>query len=358
MGNAHLCLETEDIEVDYARLRDHAQFRSAEPVEIPWGPYKGGRVCYLRDPDGISVEPCSRPAGPTWRIDMSLRLACADSTFPKLSHEASLTVIKDLGFTAADVVLFHRLPAHAAGYRPRGSRCGRRRGEIARLERLELAVSDVFMIVGGSFEEFAINHPDRAVRDESLEQFRSFVAFAGRLRAPGLTILPGATFEDAGEDASLELAATELNRRAEIAGEAVAAAPSSRTTGLGGGDAGARARARGANARRGLRARLQPLRLPGESRSRRSIRGSRERTTSTRAEAAPGVIQARTHEGVIDFAGIRDALLGMGYDGYFAVEYQWEDGWLDFSRVDCIAETADTRAVLLDGTAVGNGGSA
>ena len=66
-------------------------------------------------------------------------------------------------------------------------------------------------------------------------------------------------------------------------------------------------------------------------------------------QAAPGVIQARTNEGVIDFVRIRDALLGMGYDGYFAVEYQWEDGWLDFSRVDCIAETADTRAVLLDG---------
>jgi hypothetical protein len=46
---------------------------------------------------------------------------------------------------------------------------------------------------------------------------------------------------------------------------------------------------------------------------------------------------------------IRDALLGMGYDGYFAIEYQWEEGWLDFAHVDCIAETADTRAVLLNG---------
>jgi catechol 2,3-dioxygenase-like lactoylglutathione lyase family enzyme len=63
VGNAHLCLETEDIEADYERLREHAEFRSAEPVEIPWGPYKGGRVCYLRDPDGISVELMQQPPG-------------------------------------------------------------------------------------------------------------------------------------------------------------------------------------------------------------------------------------------------------------------------------------------------------
>jgi catechol 2,3-dioxygenase-like lactoylglutathione lyase family enzyme len=62
-GNAHLCLETQDIDADYERLRGHADFRSTEPVEIPWGPYEGGRVCYLRDPDGISVELMQQPPG-------------------------------------------------------------------------------------------------------------------------------------------------------------------------------------------------------------------------------------------------------------------------------------------------------
>lgn len=62
-GNAHLCLITEDLDRDFERLRGHAEFRSAEPVDIPWGPYEGGRVCYLRDPDGISVELMEEPAG-------------------------------------------------------------------------------------------------------------------------------------------------------------------------------------------------------------------------------------------------------------------------------------------------------
>jgi catechol 2,3-dioxygenase-like lactoylglutathione lyase family enzyme len=63
IGNGHLCLVTEDMDADYERLRGHAEFRSARPVEVPWGPYKGGRVCYLRDPDGISVELVQHPQG-------------------------------------------------------------------------------------------------------------------------------------------------------------------------------------------------------------------------------------------------------------------------------------------------------
>jgi catechol 2,3-dioxygenase-like lactoylglutathione lyase family enzyme len=58
VGNAHLCLQTDDIDADYARMRGggYDDFRTPHPMEIPWGPNKGRRVCYLRDPDGISIE--------------------------------------------------------------------------------------------------------------------------------------------------------------------------------------------------------------------------------------------------------------------------------------------------------------
>lgn len=68
-GNAHLCLVTDDMEADFARLRaaGYDTFRSAQPVPIPWGPYKGGVACYLRDPDGISIELMEEPpGGPDW----------------------------------------------------------------------------------------------------------------------------------------------------------------------------------------------------------------------------------------------------------------------------------------------------
>lgn len=68
-GNAHLCLVTEDMAHDFARLRaaGYDTFRSERPIDIPWGPYRGGRACYLRDPDGVSIELLEAPpGGPDW----------------------------------------------------------------------------------------------------------------------------------------------------------------------------------------------------------------------------------------------------------------------------------------------------
>ena len=62
-GNAHLCLVVDDLAADFERLRGHVRFRHPEPVDIPWGPYTGGRACYLRDPDGISIELIQLPPG-------------------------------------------------------------------------------------------------------------------------------------------------------------------------------------------------------------------------------------------------------------------------------------------------------
>lgn len=62
-GNGHLCLVTDDIHAEFARLAPIAAFRDPAPVEIPWGPYRGGWACYLRDPDGISIELLQAPPG-------------------------------------------------------------------------------------------------------------------------------------------------------------------------------------------------------------------------------------------------------------------------------------------------------
>jgi catechol 2,3-dioxygenase-like lactoylglutathione lyase family enzyme len=63
VGNAHLCLVVDDLAADFERLQDHVEFRDPAPVEIPWGPYTGGKACYLRDPDGISIELMQLPPG-------------------------------------------------------------------------------------------------------------------------------------------------------------------------------------------------------------------------------------------------------------------------------------------------------
>lgn len=56
-GTGHLCLTTDDIEGAMARATAlGATARSDGPVTITAGPNTGRRVCYLRDPEGITIE--------------------------------------------------------------------------------------------------------------------------------------------------------------------------------------------------------------------------------------------------------------------------------------------------------------
>jgi catechol 2,3-dioxygenase-like lactoylglutathione lyase family enzyme len=62
-GNAHLCLIVDDLDAEFERLRGHAEFRHPQPAEISVGHFAGGRSCYMRDPDGISIELVQYPPG-------------------------------------------------------------------------------------------------------------------------------------------------------------------------------------------------------------------------------------------------------------------------------------------------------
>jgi sugar phosphate isomerase/epimerase len=273
------------------------------------------------------------------------RLSCAHSTFPKLSLKGALAVIADLSFPAVDVCVFtgyDHIPPETVLDDPAVAADE----VLAEIESVELVPSDVFAILGSSFEELAPNHPDEQVRAESLRCFQRFVEFAQRLGAPGLTILPGTPFEGIDYADGLALAATELSRRTELAREAglrlvvephigsIIATPDralellERTPGL------------------GLALDYSHFVYQGIDQDEVDRLLPHAHHFHVR-QAAPGVVQARTHEGTIDFIRIRDLLLAQGYEGYFAIEYQWEDGWLDFSRVDCLSETAQTRDLLL-----------
>jgi catechol 2,3-dioxygenase-like lactoylglutathione lyase family enzyme len=60
-GHMHLCLEVEDVDAEYARLRDAdlgIEFRSEGPVKVPEDvpDFGGDRYLYLRTPDGSTFE--------------------------------------------------------------------------------------------------------------------------------------------------------------------------------------------------------------------------------------------------------------------------------------------------------------
>jgi catechol 2,3-dioxygenase-like lactoylglutathione lyase family enzyme len=56
VGVAHLSFIVADIDAEYRRLAGHGVGFISPPVEITEGMNEGGRACYLRDPDGITLE--------------------------------------------------------------------------------------------------------------------------------------------------------------------------------------------------------------------------------------------------------------------------------------------------------------
>ena len=61
-GSTHVCLEVEGLDRLVARIRQAGYpTRSPEPVEIPFGDWKGFRDIYVSDPDGAIVELTEAP---------------------------------------------------------------------------------------------------------------------------------------------------------------------------------------------------------------------------------------------------------------------------------------------------------
>jgi lactoylglutathione lyase len=55
-GSAHLCFVTDDMDAEFDRLLANGAERINTPQTVVGGPNEGGRVVYLKDPDGNGVE--------------------------------------------------------------------------------------------------------------------------------------------------------------------------------------------------------------------------------------------------------------------------------------------------------------
>ena len=256
-------------------------------------------------------------------------------------------VIADLGFRHADVCVFagyaHNPPDVVVADPDRSADV-----VLERLSRHGLDATDVFAILGDPLElsAFALNHPDPAEREEAMLQFFPILRFASRIGAPGITLLPGSVFEGTTLQESLDRSASELQRRAEVAGEA------------------------------GLALSIEPhyesvVETPnlcqellnkapdvlvtldhghfvfqGFTQDDIDVLLPRTRHLQLR-QAAPGDMQTPARKGVIDYGLLLDRIAEAGYRGYLGLEYQWDE-WMDFNRVDCISETAELRDLLLE----------
>lgn len=268
---------------------------------------------------------------------MTVRLSCADYTWPSLGHPTVLAVIADLGFTGVDIGVFGdathvTVPSVVADP-------FRRAGEVrARVDTAGLEVADVFLT---SSLELGRVTPTSRVGDDVAElrhTFRSTVEFAARLGAPGVTLLPGVIADGQSQSEAIALAAEGLSALVDIGGEhglGVSVEPH-----FGSCIETPEATAELLDACPGLTVTLDPSHFIylGCSTERMATLAGRTRHVQIRP-GGPGVMQCKVPDNEIDLDLLLRALQAVGYDGWVASEYVWMEKW----RCDEVDNTAESK---------------
>ena len=149
-------------------------------------------------------------------MNSSPKLACADFSFPLLSHENSLKLIGMLGFEGVDIGLFqdrsHIQPDKALRNPEKYAT-----QLLNQLEQNNLSIADLFLQTAADFTSTAINHPEEKVREKTRDTFLRTLEFGKMVGAEHITILPGITFQEESTESSYHRACNELTWRHEKA---------------------------------------------------------------------------------------------------------------------------------------------
>ena len=274
---------------------------------------------------------------------MSLRLAIADYSFPKLEWDQAVRLAADMGMQAFDIGLFagrsHLDPAEVLS-NPRQSSAR----VSAELKANNLEIADVFGQPGRVFEENAVNHPDTAVRKKAADFFHRILEFAVRCNARHVTLLPGLHFPTESYEDSLARCVEELAWRVEAAARmgvvfsveahvgSIAPTP--------------------AQAQRlidlvpGLTLTLDYTHFTYQGFPDNEIEPLLASSSHFHARGAcKGKLQAASTENTIDYVGVLQAMRRLNYAGFVVLEYVWVD-WMRCNEVDNISETILLRDLL------------
>lgn len=273
---------------------------------------------------------------------MTFRLACADFTFPLLSHENSLDVISMLGFEGVDVGLFEgrsHLHPSTEFANPSSAKALKQKTTDRGLN-----VADVFLQMDPDFTPFAINHPDAARRNQARDWFRRTLDYAVECESPHVTVLPGVAFESESESESLSRCHDELAWRVEQSRSAdIVFGVEAHVGSIVPTPQAARALVESSPGltltldythftRAGLPdSEVEPLIAHA---SHFHVRGARE-----------GRLQAAFKDNVIDYGRVIDVMKDTNYSGYIGVEYVWID-WEHCNEVDNLSETVLFRDLI------------
>ena len=273
---------------------------------------------------------------------MELKLACADYTFPLLSHDQALKLVALLGFRYVDIGLFeershlqpgHVLPHLAASARELSQKvadCG-----------LEFAG---FFYQAAAFQSMAANHPDASERRKGRDFFLRMLEFTLRCNASHLTGLPGLEWEGVPYETSLGRSAEELAWRAEQARQSGAVfsveahvgsivPPPQKALQL-------------ATLSSGLTLTLDYTHFASQGYPDDDAEPLLQYAAHFHARGARKFrLQAPLKENVIDYPRIVRKMKRIDYPGFIVVEYVWQD-WEHNNEVDNVSETVMMRDLI------------
>ena len=267
---------------------------------------------------------------------MKAKFACADFTFPLLSHDQSLQLVSLLDFQGVDIGLFeersHLWPSREFKNVPRAARALRKK-----LDNLGLKPADFFLQMAPDFQAFAINHPEGRRRKKARDWFQSTLDYAAECGGRHVTILPGVHFEEEAQADSLSRCADELSWRVSQAKKhrlilsveahvgSIVPRPSLATALIG--------RVPGLTltldythfTRIGLPdSSVEPLVAHA---SHFHVRGARR-----------GRLQERFAHNTINYSRVFKAMQKANYKGWIGIEYVWQD-WEHCNECDNLSET-------------------
>jgi sugar phosphate isomerase/epimerase len=274
---------------------------------------------------------------------MKLKLACADFTFPLLSHDKVLDLIAMLEFDGVDIGLFegrsHLWPSREFRSPTKsGKQLGRKLADRG------LRCADVFLQMNPSFIPYAIDHPEMKRRAHARDWFLETLDYASASGAKHVTTLPGVYFENEKSAESWQRTCDELAWRVEqakknqiifgIEAHVGSIAP---------------------NPKAALRL---VKNVPGLTLTLDYTHFTRAGLPDSAAEpliahashfhargARKGRLQTSFQQNKIDYARILRAMRKTNYSGYVGVEYVWID-WEHCNEVDNLSETIQMRDFL------------
>ena len=267
---------------------------------------------------------------------MNVKLACADFTFPLLSHQEALQLIAMLGFNGVDIGLFEER-SHLWPSREFEDIAGTAGDLKRRLDDLGLKPADIFLQMAPDFTPFAINLPDASRRRKARDWFLRALEYAGVCGCRHLTTLPGVHFAEEPYQVSFDRAAEELDWRVEMARRheiifGVEAHVGSLTP-------------------TPEQAEALIQRVPGLTLTLDYTHFTRAGLPDSAVEpllryashfhargACEGRLQASFAQNVIDYARVASLMTSSAYPGWVGIEYVWID-WEHCNECDNLSET-------------------